>query len=135
MKKKIIVVVALLAVLMVIAGCANAVNALLLKGKWTVSSYTYLNFGDDGVFTGNYNNYYTLNGTYELSGTTVTLKYTITITSTGEQFTDGADDNGQFTAEGTLTTSSNSNNKDTLRFSGQCGLASASSKYYRQTSI
>jgi len=139
MKKKIIVVIALIAVLIVIVGCADAVNALLIKGKWTVYSNCYLTFGDNGVFTGNYNDYYTLNGTYELSGTTVTLKYKVTNTRTGEQVTDGADSNGDYSAEGTLTTSSNSNQKDSLliRWTGQnkeLGLVTSSS-YYRQTSF
>ena len=135
MKKKIIVAVALLAVLLVFAGCANAVNALLLKGKWTVYSNCYLTFGDNGVFTGNYNDYYTLNGTYELSGTTVTLKYKVTNTRTGEQVTDGADSNGDYTTELTLTTSSNPNQKDYLEWSSGSSSYLSIYKYYRQSSL
>jgi hypothetical protein len=134
MKKKIIVAVALLAVRLVFAGCANAVNALLLKGKWTNSSTAYFDFDDNNTFTGHYGNC-TLSGTYEFSGTNVILKYTVTNTSTSDQYPSGADSNGQYTTELTLTTSSNPNHKDYLEWSSGSSRYLSIYKYYRQSSL
>lgn len=122
MKKKIIVAVALLAVLLVFAGCADTLG-LLIKGKWVSATYDfgYLNFGDEGVLTGvSADNSCYINGTYEISGVTMRIKYRLTSKLNNIPVTQGADSNGEYSAEGTLDIDKN----NTLQFNTQPHLLS-----------